>query len=124
MIDSKLTLEIIQETIQGIPYEEQLLKQLPHLEEVEYEHMDTGLIIFIEYRKAAKEFWLTDKQIFELFGDSTTELTRVELINEELNIHAETTVHFTNGLIDRVEIWNQLGDYPEEDITSWELKRI
>lgn len=124
MIDSKLTLEIIQETIQGIPFEEQLLKQLPHLEEVEYEHMDTGLIIFIEYRKAAKEFWLTDKQIFELFGDSTTELTRVELINESLNIHAETTVHFTNGLIDRVEIWNQLGDYPEEDITSWELKRI
>ena len=124
MIESKLTLDIITSTLQGEKYEEQITKQLEHLEEVEYEHTDSGLLIFIEYRKAAKEFWLTDAQLYETFGESTPELSKVLLINEELKIEAETSVHFTNGLIDRVEIWNKLGDYPEEDLESWELKPI
>lgn len=123
MIESKLTLDIITATLQGEKYEEQITKQLEHLEEVEYEHMDSGLLIFIEYRKLAKDFWLTDVQLHELFGESSPELSKVELINDELKIQAETMVHFTNGIIDRVEIWNKLGDYPEEDLLTWQLKR-
>jgi hypothetical protein len=122
MIESKLTLEIITKTLQGEKYEEQITKQLEHLEEVEYEHTGSGLLIFIEYRKAAKEFWLTDAQLYEVFGESPTELSKVELSNKELNILAETSVHFRNGIIERVEIWNTLGDYPEEDLVTWELK--
>lgn len=123
MIESKLTLDIITATLRGEKYEEQITKQLEHLEEVEYEHMDSGLLIFIEYRKEAKEFWLTDAQLHELFGESNPELSNVELVNEELKIQAETMVHFTNGMIDRVEIWNKLGDYPEDDLLTWQLKR-
>lgn len=122
MIDSKLTLDIITATLAGEKHEEQITKQLEHLEEVEYEHTGSGLLIFIEYRKAAKEFWLTDAQLKETFGMSEPELCKVELINEALNIKAETSVHFKNGIIDRVEIWNELGDYPEEDLKSWELR--
>ena len=124
MIESKLTLDIITATLQGEKYEEQITKQLEHLEEVEYEHIGSGLLIFIEYRKAAKEFWLTDAQLHEVFGESTPELSKVELLNDELKIQAETIVHFTNGMIDRVEIWNQLGDYPEDDLKTWTLNRI
>ena len=124
MIESKLTLDIITATLKGEKYEEQITKQLEHLEEVEYEHTDTGLLIFIEYRKAAKEFWLTDAQLYEVFGESDHELSKVELINEALNIKAETSVHFKNGLIERVEIWNSLGDYPEDDLKTWELRRV
>jgi hypothetical protein len=124
MIESTLTLDIITATLQGEKYEEQITKQLEHLEEVEYEHTGSGLLIFIEYRKAAKEFWLTDAQLQELFGESSTELSKVELVNEAQNIQAETIVHFTNGMIDRVEIWNQLGDYPEEDLETWKLRPI
>lgn len=124
MIESKLTLDIITATLKGEKYEEQITRQLEHLEEVEYEHMDSGLLIFIEYRKAAKDFWLTDAQLKETFGESAHELSKVELINEAEKIQAETLVHFTNGMIDRVEIWNQLGDYPEEDLETWELKPI
>ncbi len=124
MIESKLTLDIITATLQGEKYEEQITKQLEHLEEVEYEHTGSGLLIFIEYRKAAKEFWLTDAQLYEVFGESTPELSKVELLNDELKIQAETIVHFTNGMIDRVEIWNQLGDYPEDDLKTWTLNRI
>ena len=124
MIESKLTLAIITSTLQGEKYEEQITKQLEHLEEVEYEHTGSGLLIFIDYRKAAKEFWLTDAQLYEVFGESDNELSKFELVNEELNIRAETSVHFKNGLIDRVEIWNALGDYPEDDLEKWELKSI
>lgn len=124
MIESKLTLDIITATLQGEKYEEQITRQLEHLEEVEYEHTGSGLLIFIEYRKAAKEFWLTDAQLHETFGESNPELSKVELINDELKIQAETSVHFTNGIIDRVEIWNKPGDYPEDDLETWELKRL
>jgi hypothetical protein len=124
MIESKLTLEIITKTLQGETYEEQITKQLEHLEEVEYEHTGSGLLIFIEYRKAAKEFWLTDKQLYEVFGESEPVLSKFELLNEELNIRAETSVHFKNGLIERVEIWNTSDDYPEDDLETWELKPI
>ena len=123
MIESKLTLDIITATLKGEKHEEQITRQLEHLEEVEYEHMDSGLIIFIEYRKAAKEFWLTDTQLKETFGMSEPELSKVQLINEALNIKAETSVHFKNGIIDRVEIWNELGDYPEEDLETWVLQQ-
>ncbi|MGV3611473.1 MAG: hypothetical protein ACO1N0_11015 [Fluviicola sp.] len=124
MIDSKLTLDIITATLAGEKHEEQITKQLEHLEEVEYEHTGSGLLIFIEYRKAAKEFWLTDAQLKETFGIGEPELCKVELINEALNIKAETSVHFKNGIIDRVEIWNELGDYPEEDLKEWELRNM
>ena len=124
MIESKLTLDIITATLKGEKYEEQITRQLEHLEEVEYEHMDSGLLIFIEYRKEAKEFWLTDDQLKETFGESNHELSKFELINDQEKVRAETLVHFTNGLIDRVEIWNKEGDYPEEDLETWELKRI
>ncbi len=124
MIESKLTLDIITSTLKGEKYEEQITKQLEHLEEVEYEHTDSGLLIFIEYRKAAKEFWLTDKQLYETFGEAEHELSKVELINPDQNIYAETSVHFKNGLIQRVEIWNTLGDYPEDDLKEWQLKPI
>ncbi len=124
MIESKLTLDIILANLEGVKYEEQILLQLEHLEEVEYEHMDSGLLIFIEYRKAAKGFWLTDEQLKDLFGDGPTAISSVELVNEAMGIRAETLVHFTNGLIDRVEIWNQEGVYPEEDLVDWKLERI
>ena len=124
MIESKLTLDIITETLKGEKYEEQITKQLEHLEEVEYEHMDSGLLIFIEYRKAAKEFWLTDAQLYETFGEAEHALSKIELINTDQNIHAETSVHFKNGLIERVEIWNKTGNYPEDDLKTWELKQI
>jgi hypothetical protein len=123
MIESKLVLAIIHATLEGEKFEDQITQQLNYLEEIEYEHTDSGLLVFIENRKGVKEFRLTDVQMKELFGESGPELSKVELINEDLKIQAETSVHFTSGIIDRVEIWNTLGDYPEEDLESWELKR-
>ena len=122
MIESKFILDIIGATIAGEKHEEQISEQLSHLEEVEYEHMDTGLILFLDPGPAIQP--LTDEQLTETFGESEHELTKVELIKEDQKIHADVSVHFSNGIIDRIEIWNKKGDYPEDDLESWELKRI
>ena len=121
MIESKFILDIITTTIAGEKHEEQIAKQIKHLEEVEYEHMDTGLILFLDPSAGIKPFVLTNEQLTETFGEADHELTKVELIEEKLKIHADVSVHFSNGIIDRIEIWNKLGDYPEDDLESWEL---
>jgi len=122
MIESKFIVDIIQATIAGEKYEEQIANQVQHLEEVEYEHMDTGLILFLDPLSDIKP--LTDQQLHETFGEADHELMKLELIEETFKIHADVSVHFTNGIIDRIEIWNKSGDYPEHDLESWELKRI
>lgn len=125
MIESELVLAIIGETLDGVQFEEQITKQLPHLMEVEYEHMDSGLIVFIDHESSTvKQFRLNDEQLKLLFGDAEHELCSVELVNEALNVKAETSLHFANGILNRVEIWNALGTYPEDDLESWELVRI
>jgi hypothetical protein len=122
MIESKFILDIIGATIAGEKHEEQIAKQLNHLEEVEYEHMDTGLILFLDPSPAIQP--LTDEQLTDTFGKADHELAKVELIKEDQKIHADVSVHFSNGIIDRIEIWNKKGDYPEDDLESWELNRI
>lgn len=122
MIESKLIIDIVKTTVAGEKHEEQMIKQLNCLEEVEYEHMDTGLILFLDPAAGIEPFRLTDDQLHELFGESDHELTKVELIKEDQKIKADVSVHFSNGIIDRIEIWNKLGDYPEDDLESWELK--
>lgn len=123
MIESELISAIIDATIEGETYKEQITNQLAHLEEVEYEHTGSGLLVYIDYKPGATKHRLNETQQEELFGESDHELAKVELINEPLKIKADVSVHFSNGIIDRVEIWNQLGDYPEDDLESWELKK-
>lgn len=122
MIESALIMNIIDVTLEGEKHAEQLNNQVKHLEEVEYEHMDTGLIVFLDPTSGIDTFRLTNEQLVDTFGESDHELTKVALINEELKIHADVSVHLVNGIIDRIEIWNKLGEYPEDDLATWELK--
>lgn len=124
MIDSELTLEIINLTLEGEKFEEQIRKQLDFLEETEIEHTGNGLSIYLSAQPGIEKYRLNGVQLNELFGDNITELTKFELFNKELNIQADTSVHFNDGIIDCVEIWNQLGNYPEEDLLTYELKRM
>ncbi len=123
MIESKFILDIIATTIAGEKHEDQMAKQIKHLEEVEYEHMDTGLILFLDPEPKIKPYVLTNEQLVETFGDKDHELSKVELIKEDQKIQADVSVHFVNGIIDRIEIWNKKGEYPEDDLASWELIR-
>jgi len=124
MVESELISEIIDLTLEGAKYESQLYDQLKHISEKEYEHTGSGVYVYFENEPEITKFRLNNEQLNEMFGEGNQELTKFELINEELLIRADVTVHFTNGIIDCVEIWNKLGEYPEEDLLSWQLKRI
>ena len=124
MIESELISEIIDVTIEGEKYESQLNEQLNYLNEKEYEHTGTGLYVYFENEPDISKHRLSDEQLNEMFNGYNHELTKFELLNEKLQIQADVTVHFSNGIIDCVEIWNKLGDYPEEDLLTWQLKRI
>lgn len=124
MIESPLTLEIINLTLEGEKFEEQISKQLNFLEETEIEHTGNGLSVYLSAQPGIEKYKLNGVQLNELFGENITELTKLELFNKELNIHADTSVHFNDGIIDCVEIWNKLGDFPEEELLTYELKRM
>jgi len=58
------------------------------------------------------------------FGEYAHRLEKFELVNAHEKVLADLTVHFSEGLIESLEIWNKLGDYPTMELTTYELKRM
>jgi hypothetical protein len=123
MIESALISEIIKLTVEGEKFENMLFEQINYLTIKEKEHTGVGLFVYLKQDKGIEKYRLTDSQLSELFGDHNHQIENFELINSDIDILADTTVHLTEGLIDCVEIWNKLGDYPKEDLITYELKR-
>ena len=123
MIKSELVSNILELTVEGEKFEEFLFGQIGHLTEKEEEHTGVGLYVYFKYEPEIEKYRLTEAQMTELFGEYAHRLEKFELINTDINVLADATVHFSNGLIDCLEIWNKLGDYPKEELISYELKR-
>lgn len=124
MIESKLIADILHLNIEGQKFEDLLFNQVDHLTIKEKEHTGSGLFIYFEYNKEIEKYRLSDTQLNELFGKHNPRIENFELINPELNILADATVHLADGLIDCVEIWNKSGNYPKVEIVTYELKRF
>ena len=57
--------------------------------------------------------------------ESAKWFTNIELVNKELDILADITIHLKDGIIDHIEIWNKTGvDYPLEELLTYELRSI
>lgn len=115
---------ILKNTIEGERFEGLLLRQLDCLSEKEFEHTGVGLFVYMKASKAIEPYRLSSSQLDLMFGGYNHQLTKFELINEGLNVQADVSIHFHGGLIDSVEIWNKLGDYPTEELMTYELKRL
>ena len=124
MIKSELISTIIELTVEAEEFESQLFEQLGLLTEKETEYTRVGLYVYLKPENGIEEHRLSKLQLEQMFGEHNHELTKFELINKSLNVLADLTVHFSNGIIDCVEIWNKLGDYPKEELLTYELKRI
>jgi hypothetical protein len=124
MIDSELITEIIELTVEGEKFETLLFEQINHLTIKEQEHTGVGLLVYFKYNEGIEGCRLNDSQLRGLFGEHEHRIENFELINTEVGILADTTVHLTDGLIDCVEIWNKIGDYPKAELLSYELKRF
>lgn len=124
MIKSELISTILELTIEAEKFESQLFEQIELLTEKEYEHTGVGLYVYLKPENGIEGHRLSKSQLEQMFGEHNHELTKFELINKNENVLADLTVHFSNGIIDCVEIWNKLGDYPQEELFTYELKRI
>ncbi|MEP0212214.1 MAG: hypothetical protein ABJD66_03295 [Cellulophaga sp.] len=124
MIKSELISTIIELTVESEKFESQLLEQIELLTEKESEHTRVGLYVYLKPENGIEEHRLSKSQLEQMFGEHNHELTKFELINKNENVLADLTVHFSNGIIDCVEIWNKLGDYPKEELLTYELKKI
>jgi hypothetical protein len=123
MIKSEFVSNIVELTVEGEKFEDILFEQIRHLTEKEVEHTGVGLYVYFKYEPEIEKYRLTELQLTELFGGFAQRLEKFELINSEINVLADTTIHFSNGLIDCLEIWNKLGDYPREELVTYKLKR-
>jgi hypothetical protein len=124
MIKSELISEIIELTLEGEKYEDLLFDQIKYLTEKEEEHTGVGLYVYLKQDLGIEKYRLTESQLIELFNNHNHQLEKFELINSALNVKADTTVHLSNGLIDSIEIWNKIGDYPKGELMTYELKKI
>jgi len=124
MIKSELISNILELTVEGEPFENQLFEQIELLADYRFEHTGIGMYIHFEVDEKAKVHQLSKSQLKEMFGNFNHDLTKFELINTSINVLADLTIHFTDGIIDCLEIWNKLGEYPKEELLTYQLKRI
>jgi hypothetical protein len=124
MIKSELISTLIELTLESEKFESQLLKQMELLVEKESEHTGVGLYVYLKPENGIEEHKLSKLQLEQMLGKHSNQLTKFELINKNENVLADVTIHFCDGIIDCVEIWNKLGDFPEEELLTYQLKRL
>ena len=123
MIESDLINDILEISIEGEKYEDQLQNQIELLTIKEEEHTGTGLFVYFEHQDGIEKFRIPSSgKNLDVEGKPTERIEKAELINEHINVQADTCVHLTNGLIDCVEIWNKPGPYPKGELVTYRLK--
>lgn len=117
--------DIIEFTVEGEVYETELFEQLEILSVKEEEHTGIGLFVYFNHSKELEKhkanYKCAEKNVD---GDPIYDITKILLVNDNVKVLADTTVHITNGIIDCVEIWNKIGPFPEGELITYELKRL
>jgi len=124
MIKSRFIRDILDLTLDGFESEELARKQIPFLSEGETEYTGVGLFIDFIIGEGAECYRIpTDKATsLDIDGNTILPLYGAEIRNDELNISADTILHFKNGIIGCLEIWNHNGEnYPKEEPDNYEL---
>ncbi len=126
MIKSQLILDIFDLIFEDFEYEGKLRNQIKFLKESETEHTGVGLFVSFEGENGIEDYRIpTEKaENKDINGKAIERINGVELKNSELKILADVNVHITDGIIDCVEIWNMIDDYPITEPTKYELKQV
>jgi len=112
MLKSKLIANILELILDGDKEGIDSKSQLKYLSESDYEYTSSG--VFVEFKhKSGIEKYKTDKSDLILDG--------VEIKSTELEIGADCTLFFKNGLINNLEIWSFSGNYPKKELSDYEL---
>ena len=115
MIKSKYILDILNLLLDGDDEGLSTRNQMPFLTEDNFEYTGSGLFVGFSY----------SEDIFNhKIAKSDLILNGVKITTTEFPIEADATLFFRNGLIDNLEIWCYLGEYPQQELTKYTLKQV
>jgi len=86
--------------------------QLEYLSESDYEYTGSGVFIGFEHKSGIEKHKLDENDLI---------LNGVGIKSTDLEIGADCTLFFTDGLIDNLEIWSFSGKYPNKELSNYEL---
>ncbi len=88
-------------------------KQIPFLEESDYEYTGSGVFIGFSSSSDISNFKVSTKEKLILEG--------VKIESPELDDGANCILFFEDGIIDFLEIWSRSGNYPNEELNKYKL---
>ena len=115
MIQSKYISDIVELLLDGEDDSVSAKQQLPFITEEKFDYTGTGLFVNFSHSKKITKYKISATDLI---------LDGVKIQNTELPIEANAILFFTNGLIDYLEIWCYLGNYPNRDLTKYTLTQI
>jgi hypothetical protein len=115
MIRSKYVSDVLELLLDGDDDGKAAISQIAFLSDTAYEYTSGGGV-FISFSHSAEivEYRLTQDKLV---------LNGVTIDSPELEIGADATVFFKNGIIDYLEIWSFDGNYPDHELTNYILKQ-
>lgn len=114
MIQSKFILDILYLLLDGAPEVIALRSHIPNLTDDEYEYTGGGVFISFSYNEKVVPYQ-GDKPNLRIGG--------VLITTREYPIEADADLVIRDGLIDYLEIWCYLGDYPQKGLTKYTLRQ-
>ncbi|TDQ78321.1 hypothetical protein [Sphingobacterium yanglingense] len=126
MIKSQLILDIFDLIFEDFEFEERLRHQIPFLKEGKTEHSTIGLFVYFDAERGIEKYKIPTENIEtkDINGNAIERIDGVHLKNSELKILADINVHIKAGIIDCVEIWNMINDYPTTEPSKYELEQV
>ena len=115
MIKSKFVFHILDLILDGADEGKLARPQINYLSDSNYEYTGAGLFVFFTKNAGIEKFRIQKENLV---------LNGVKLKSPELKIEADAILFFKEGLIDYLEIWSVDGNYPESDLTSYELSQV
>jgi len=112
MIKSKFILNILELLLDGDEDGVNANSQIGYLTESNFDY--TGVGVFIEFKQTEGiEKYRSNIESLVLNG--------VVIKSSELEIGADCTLFFKDGLISYLEIWSYSGNYPKKELIDYEL---
>jgi hypothetical protein len=87
-------------------------QQVPFLMENDFNYTVAGVFVYFEHCTGIDKFRLETPNLV---------LNGVSITSEKYQIEASANLFFKEGIIDYLEIWCHIGDYPKSDLTSYVL---
>jgi hypothetical protein len=115
MLKSKFISDILELLLDGDEDGIKARSQIEFINESDYEYTGSGVFIGFEHKKGIEKYRC---------GKNDLILDGVEIKSSELEIGANCTLFFSNGIIDNLEIWNFGGIYPKTELNDYILTQV